>query len=97
MPFGTSPSPEVFQAKLTEALAGLPGVACIANDILIFGAGDTDAEATADHNSNLRSLLHRCRAKGIRLKRTEALQINWRSIIYYEHLQERDGVRPDPR
>ena len=45
-----SPAPELFQARLNNALAGLKGVACIADDILIAGSGDTKADATADHN-----------------------------------------------
>ena len=65
LPFGTSPSPEIFQAKLTGAVAGLNGIACIADDILIFSTGDTDAEAVTDHNNNLQALLACCWARGI--------------------------------
>ena len=33
--FGVSPAPELFQARMHDALAGVKGVACIADDILI--------------------------------------------------------------
>ena len=34
LPFGTSVSSEMFQKKLLEALDGLPGVVCIAGDVI---------------------------------------------------------------
>ena len=95
LPFGTSPSPEIFQARLAAALSGLKGVAFIADDILIFGCGDNVAEATVGHNNNLHALLERCRLKGIKLNK-QKLQLNRQSIIFCGHLLNRDGVSPDP-
>ena len=37
LPFGTSVSSEIFQKKLLEALDGLPGVVCIADDLIRTG------------------------------------------------------------
>ena len=59
-PFGAFPVPEIFQAKIYSALTGLRGVGCIADDILIVEAGDTEAAAVSDHKRNLRALLDRC-------------------------------------
>ena len=42
-------------------------VACIADDILIYGGGDTPDEATRDHDNNVTSLLKRWKEKCIRL------------------------------
>jgi len=67
MPFGISPAPEIFQARMHSALSGLKGIACTADDILCYGSGETIEEATIDHNLNLRALLQRCREKGIKL------------------------------
>ena len=53
MPYGISPAPEIFQRKMLEALSGLHGIACIADDILVFGCGDTADEARVDHDRNL--------------------------------------------
>ena len=53
MPFGISPAPEEFQRWLDNALQGLDGVMPIFDDILIFGAGDTEAEAMAEHDAAL--------------------------------------------
>ena len=41
MPFGISSAPEEFQRRMHEALEGLPGVCVNADDILIYGKGDT--------------------------------------------------------
>ena len=68
LPFGLSVSSEVFQKRLIQALEGLVGVACIADDILIYGVGDTLDAATQDHDRNLSSPLERCR-ESIKLNR----------------------------
>ncbi|XP_078368291.1 uncharacterized protein LOC144652146 [Oculina patagonica] len=47
MPFGISLAPEVFESKLQECLADLPGVKVIRDDILV-GYGENDSEAQRD-------------------------------------------------
>ena len=96
LPFGISPSPEIFQSRMHEALSGLKGVACIADDILVAGYGENEAEATADHNKNMRMLLNRCREKGIKLNKKK-LHLNRPSTTFCGHELTRDGVRPDQR
>ena len=65
MPFGISPAPEEFQRRLNEALEGLSGVKAVADDILLWGTGNTDSEASRDHDVKLCLSLDRLRAKGI--------------------------------
>ena len=96
LPFGISPAPEIFQARMHAVLSGLQGISCIADDILISGAGETEAEAAADHNRNLRALLDRCREKGIKLNRLK-LKLNRPSTVYCGHELTRCGVKPDQR
>ena len=74
LPFGTLPSPEIFQAKMHETLIGLKDVACIVDDILIFGCGETKEEADADHDRNMIALLDHCREKGLHLNK-EKIQL----------------------
>ena len=96
-PFGASPVPEIFQAKIHSALTGLRGVGCIADDILIVGTGDTEAAAVADHhNRNLRALLDRCREKGIKLNK-QKLKLNRDVTTFCGHELTRSSVRPDSR
>lgn len=46
-------------------MEGPVGVVCIADDILIYGVGDTPDEATRDHAKNLMLLLKHCKEKSI--------------------------------
>ena len=57
LPFGIFPAPEIFQAKLDEAIHGLTGVARIVDDLLVWGEGDSTEEADADHNRNITALI----------------------------------------
>ena len=52
MPFGISVAPEEFQ-RIDENLDGLDGVKAIADDILIWGDGETTEEARANHDKCL--------------------------------------------
>ena len=67
MPFGISPAPEEFQRRLATTLAGLQGVVPIFGDILIYGVGETKAEAIENHDQRLITLLECCKSKGIKL------------------------------
>ena len=58
---------EILQKPLLQALQGLVRVACRADDILMYGVGDTLDEATREHGKTLTSLLKRCKEKSIRL------------------------------
>jgi len=80
----------------TTALSGLKGIAIIADDILIYGSGDNDAEAMLDHNNNLRALLQRCRDKNIKLNKKK-LQLNRDSTVFCGIELTREGIKPDRR
>ena len=56
MPFGISSVPEEFQRHIHTTLQGLSGVEVIADDILVFGCGDTEEECQRDHDANLQGL-----------------------------------------
>ena len=51
MPFGISVAPEEFQRRIDESLEGLEGTKAIADDILIWGDGNTIEEATSNHDA----------------------------------------------
>jgi len=57
LPFGLSVSSEIFQKHLHQELHGLPGVKCIADDVLIHGTNKVD------HDSNLERFMNRCQQK----------------------------------
>lgn len=45
LPYGFSSAPEIFHRKILEVLAELEGIACIENNILVYGCGATINEA----------------------------------------------------
>ena len=49
-----SASSEIFQKRVSQALEGLDGILNITDDVLIYGVGDTEDEAIADHDRKLR-------------------------------------------
>lgn len=69
MPFGLKVAPEIFQRKLNDAIADLPGVFSVADDILVAGEGATYQQAVDDHDKKLEALLIRCRQRGICLNK----------------------------
>ena len=69
MPFGLNFAPEESQKRTDENLECFEGVKVIADDILIWGDGDTTKEATANPDKRLLALLVRCQQKNIKLNK----------------------------
>ena len=95
LPFGTSVSSELFAKRLYSCVGDLPGVVCVADDLMIFGCGDTDQEAQRDHDIKLEKLFQRCKETGIRLNR-EKMKIRQSSVTFLGHVISKDGLKPDP-
>lgn len=57
MPFGIRLAQEVFESRLQQCLADLPGVTVIRDDIPVVGCGDTDSESLVNHDQNVIRLL----------------------------------------
>ena len=85
MPFGLSSSPEVFQRKLDECLEGLENIQVIADDILIYGTGDTTEEAVHQHDKAMLALLNRCREQGLKLN-SRKLKFELDKVAYMGHM-----------
>lgn len=67
MPFGISLAPEEFECKLHEKRTGLEGIEILQDDLLVVGYGDTQEEADANHDENLRKLLDKAREVNLKL------------------------------
>lgn len=90
LPFGTKVSSEIFQRKLMESLEGLEGVACIADDILVYGISDED------HGVKLKNLLQRCQQKHIKLNKEKSVfQTN--EVEFMGHRISSEGLKPDEK
>ena len=95
MPFGIKSAPEEFQRHLDTCLEGLENVAIIADDIIIFGQGDTRAEAVANHDQAFRKLMNRCREKSIKLNKKK-MKLKLEEVTYMGHRLTTQGLLPDP-
>lgn len=87
MPMGISPSPEVFQCKLNQALEGLPGTKIVTDVIL---GEESNKETICDHDLKLRQLFSRCRKNSIKLN-SEKLHLRRTG-----HSLTSEGLCPDP-
>jgi transposase InsO family protein len=96
LPFGISSAPEEFQRRVLEIVEGLEGVETIADDVLIYGSGDTMEEAIADHDKNMIALLKRCRERNFKLNKSK-VRFKQASVKYHGHVLSREGVKPDPQ
>ena len=74
---------------LDESYEGLPGVAAIVDDILVFGC------TREEHDANLHAMLERTRQRGIKLNK-EKSTICVTEVSYFGHILTREGIRPDP-
>ena len=95
MPFGISPATEEFQRRLDTALGGLQGIVPIFDDILVFGVGETKAEAIENHGQRLLALLERCSSKGIKLNK-EKCKFHLSELSFMGHVISEDGLKVDP-
>ena len=89
LPFGLSVSSEIFQRNLTQALEGLDGVICVADDIVVVGASQEE------HDERLHALLKRCSTTGIKLNKAKVV-IDCREFVFLGHIINASGIKPDP-
>jgi len=95
MPFGISSAPKMYQRHQCEIIEGLNGVEVVADDILVCGSGDTDAEAVLDHDRNLESLLKRAREVNLKFNKTK-LKLRIKAFPYLGNLLTSKGLKPNP-
>lgn len=81
LPQGIKVASQVYALKMREALMSLKSVRAIADDIIVWGCGETLDEAQKDHDHNLTALLNRCRQCGIRLNKSK-MRINCDSVDF---------------
>ena len=95
LPYGVSSGPEEHQARQQEVLAGFKGICNIADDVLIYGCGQTKEEAEKDHDSNLYNFLLRMQQVKLKLN-----PIKWRfktqKVIFMGFQLSLEGVSPAP-
>ena len=95
MLFGISQVSEEYQRRQHEVVKGLPGIHNIADDNLIIGQGETEEDATRDHDENMIRLLERCQEKNLKLNH-ERFKLKLSEVPYMGHLLTSSGLEPDP-
>ena len=85
LPFRISASSEIFQMKIFE---GMPGVAAIVDDILIFG------RTRKEHDTNLRDVLDRARNIGIHFN-PDKMAISVKQVPFFGHVIADKGLQAD--
>lgn len=94
LPFGISSAPEIFQMKLREVIEGLDGIECLADDLLIFGCGETIEEAVKDHHRRLAQLFARLKQHNVKLNRSK-MNLCQTSVKFFGHILSENGLRAD--
>ena len=89
LPFGLKVSSEIFQKRLNQALDGLDGVSCVADDIIIWG---NDAE---EHDRRLHCLLKRCQDLGVVLNADKS-KFYVKEVPFLGHIVTDTGLKADP-
>ncbi len=74
----------------------LNGCNTIADDILVFGCGETSEEALEDHDFNLQNVLERCQEKAIKLNGAK-VQFRCEEVSYMGHTLTKYNLKPDAR
>lgn len=88
MPFGIASAPEIFQAAMHHVLEGLPNVAVVMDDILLWG------KTKQEHDHSLQLLLTPCREQNLRLNLKKCFFLQ-REVRYLGHVLSAEGLRVD--
>ena len=64
----------------------------IFDDILVFGVGETQAEALSDHDAKLKALFECCLTKGIKLNK-DKLKLRCKEVKFMGHVICLDGLK----
>lgn len=89
LPFGLKNSRDIFQQKIDECFEGMPGVAAIVDDILVYGRSPQECYTM------LTRVLDKCRSADIKMIE-DKLQVGVQEVEYFRHLLSADGLKPDP-
>ena len=80
--------------RIATTLENLEGVISIADDILVYGEGDTDVEASIDHDQRLIALMERCMQKNLKLNPVK-FRFKLPKVKYMGHTVSTKGMSID--
>ena len=85
--FGVNAAPEKYQHIITQSMAGLQGVANIADDLIVHGRD------TEEHDKNLHGVLQRLSEKQLTLN-AEKCTFRMSKVVFMDLLLSKHGVGP---
>ena len=88
LPFGVSSAPAIWQRVIEQIVAGIPGVICYFDDLLISGANQ------AEHDERLREVLRRFEKYGVGVGE-EKCEFLKEEVKYLGYLVSNEGIQPD--
>ena len=89
LPFGISSTPEHFQKRMSKILAGLDGVVCQMDDVLVFGSN------RAHHDARLLAILQRIESAGATLNAQKCV-FGVTFVNFLDHVIDQSGIQADP-
>lgn len=92
---GAKPSSSICHEVLRRDLQGIRGALNIADDILLWGCGDTPQEIQEDHDRALRSVFEMFRRKGLTINRKKSI-FNATSTKFFGYVFSPEGITADP-
>lgn len=96
LPFGLKVSSEIFQKHLHYAIGDLPGVICVADDLVTIGRGATESEALVDHDQHLQQLMTRLQEYNVQLNQEKTV-LRQKEITFLGHKVTATGIVPDEK
>lgn len=89
LPFGITSAPSLFQRAMDQILAGLPGVVCYLDDILVTGTDDKS------HLQHLDATLNRLKEYGLRVRKDKC-EFFQSAVEYMGHVIDASGLHTSP-
>ena len=89
LPFGITSAPEHFQKRMSEILAGLEGVVCMVDDVLVHG------RTQEEHDQRLDAAMECIAQAGVSLN-AEKCDFSQSSVKFLGHIIDGTGIHPDP-
>ena len=92
---GATPSSAICHEVLRRDLEGIPGAINIADNILVFGRGDSQEEAQKDHDRTLMQVFEMFRRTGMTINKKKCV-FNATRTKFFGYVFSADGISPDP-
>ena len=86
---GISSAPEFFQREMAQITEGMPGVACMMDDVGVVG------RTKQEHDERLERVLKKLSSEGVTLN-LEKCAFGCSSMKYLGHIVDSKGIRADP-